>query len=281
MSTSLAVKTSPRPWFVLAAVLILIAGLVAAASPATAMTPPSEPRVLVASGLDSAVALKWRAPRRGSAAKIRGFQIRYSTDGGATWSTPVKRTQPRSTQTTIDGLANGTTYVFQVRAVKKAGKSRWSKKSTSVAPVPPQVQQPAPAPVQVVAPVSAVAPVTPTLVDPPAPQLDPTPSPTAGTASPTPSPTSTRTRSPQPTTSPTATPKPTPTPTASKSARHRHRHRHPHPPPPPPRNAVDPTAAAAHPGGSMVGPREGHVLAVAAHGHHRHHGRRRRVRHRR
>ena len=58
----------------------------------------------------------------------------------------VKKTAPRSTRTTIDGLANGTTYVFQVRAVKKAGKSRWSKRSTSVAPAPVQVQQPAPTP---------------------------------------------------------------------------------------------------------------------------------------
>ena len=190
--------------FVFCAVLILMASLLATASPATAKKAPKHPTAIVASRLDSAVILTWRAPRRGGAAKIRGYQIRYSTDGGRTWSAPAARVRSKASSTTVRGLGNGAPYTFQVRALRKSGKSRWSKKSAPVSLVAaqPPVAAPAALPVPATAPATTpIEPATTSLTGAAAQQPAPSPTPTTTTAAP----------------KPTATPTPTPTPTPTQS----------------------------------------------------------------
>ncbi|MFS0853406.1 fibronectin type III domain-containing protein [Microbacterium sp. 179-I 3D4 NHS] len=98
---------------------------------------PSAPQGVVG---DGTVALSWNAPTRIGQGPIEQYEVQYSTDGGASWTT--RRTGSTVTQTTVTDLANGTAHLFRVAAVTPAGTGDHSPAS---APLTPQSPPSAPA----------------------------------------------------------------------------------------------------------------------------------------
>ena len=80
-------------------------------------TVPSAPRNLLANGRDGQVMLSWDAPENDGGSEITDHE--YRIDGRESW---ISIDSNRTTHT-VTGLANGTAYAFQVRAVNAAGNS--------------------------------------------------------------------------------------------------------------------------------------------------------------
>ena len=81
----------------------------------------------------SSVTVSWAAPdTRG--ATISAYAVQYKTATGGTWTDWTRTSAATSTSETVTGLANGTAYVFRVRAVNSAGTGAWSPASASVTP---------------------------------------------------------------------------------------------------------------------------------------------------
>lgn len=70
-------------------------------------------------------------------ATVTGYDTRYSSNGGSTWTPGPSTVGVTSTSTTVTGLTNGTSYVFEVAATSTVGDSAWSDPSAAVAPHPP------------------------------------------------------------------------------------------------------------------------------------------------
>ena len=79
---------------------------------------PDAPRNLLADATDGAVTLMWEAPEDDGGAVITDYEYRIDQRGD--WIS-IGST---ATTHTIAGLVNGTTYVFQVRAVNRIGRSQ-------------------------------------------------------------------------------------------------------------------------------------------------------------
>jgi large repetitive protein len=111
------------------------AGTGAYTAPSTAIVPkarPGKPVVASATPADRSVALQWPAPAANGAA-ITNYLIRFSTDSGANWTNAPDGVSALSTET-VSGLANGTSYIFQVRAVNVVGEGEWSDSTTATVP---------------------------------------------------------------------------------------------------------------------------------------------------
>ena len=107
-------------------------GTIKAGLPARATAP-----TLVSS--NTQLAASWAAVA-GNGSSITDYDVRYSSDGGATWTETADTTDSTSTSATITGLTNGTAYLVQVRAGNTHGDGLWSPSSASVkagAPEPP------------------------------------------------------------------------------------------------------------------------------------------------
>ena len=78
------------------------------------------------------LAATWAAVS-GNGSNITDYDLRYSSDGGSTW-TPVEMDAAANTARSynITGLTNGTSYVVQVRATNTHGDGLWSPSSASV-----------------------------------------------------------------------------------------------------------------------------------------------------
>ena len=90
---------------------------------ATPIAVPAAASGLAARSGDGEVGLTWMAgPDNGSA--ITGWQLRQSSDGGASWTpdwSDIAGSAAATTDHTVTGLTNGTAYGFQVRAVNGVG----------------------------------------------------------------------------------------------------------------------------------------------------------------
>ncbi len=99
-----------------------------------AVTPagtPATPSDIGASAGDQSVSVSWTAPSDGGS-PITSYDVRYSTDGGTTWtSAGVAYT---SSPAVVSGLANGTSYVFDVAAINGVGASSYSTASPAAVP---------------------------------------------------------------------------------------------------------------------------------------------------
>ena len=84
---------------------------------------PGAPINLVADATDGAVTLTWEAPENDGGSEITDYE--YRIDGRGSWIS----TGSTHTTHTVTGLANGTAYVFQVRAVNAAGSSPYSNRA--------------------------------------------------------------------------------------------------------------------------------------------------------
>ena len=78
---------------------------------------PDAPRNLLADATDGAVTLMWEAPEDDGGTVITDYEYRIDQRGD--WIS-IGST---ATTHTVTGLVNGTTYVFQVRAVNRVGRS--------------------------------------------------------------------------------------------------------------------------------------------------------------
>ena len=84
---------------------------------------PGAPRNLTAVGGNGQVVLGWDAPESDGGAAITDYE--YRIGGSRTWSS-IGSTE---TTHTVTGLANGTVYLFEVRAVNRRGRSRASNRA--------------------------------------------------------------------------------------------------------------------------------------------------------
>ena len=85
--------------------------------PGPRQTVPDAPRNLLADATDGAVTLMWEAPEDDGGAVITDYEYRIDQRGD--WIS-IGST---ATTHTVTGLVNGTTYVFQVRALNRIGRS--------------------------------------------------------------------------------------------------------------------------------------------------------------
>lgn len=104
-----------------------------APGPSPAPTPappiPSGPPVgVMATAGAASVSVSWSAPASSGSFPVTSYQVASAPGGG--WCLSP------STACTIDGLRDGSTYTFQVRALTAAGWSAWSAPSNAVVPRP-------------------------------------------------------------------------------------------------------------------------------------------------
>ena len=81
---------------------------------------PNAPTTLVATAGNGQVALSWAAGISQNEAPTYDYTIQYSSNGGTSWRT-FSHTASTATSITVNGLANGTTYLFKVAAVNLIG----------------------------------------------------------------------------------------------------------------------------------------------------------------
>ena len=100
----------------------------------TTVYPPSAPLDVTAVAGDAEAEVSWAAPASPGSYPVSTYEVR---------STPAGKSCLATTLTcTITGLANGTAYSFEARALNGAGWGPWSAPSntvTPIAPVPPSI----------------------------------------------------------------------------------------------------------------------------------------------
>jgi hypothetical protein len=103
-----------------------------AKSVAAAAAPPA-PTVIRG---DGTATISWLAPEVEAGSSIIGYNYRFSTDGGSTWTTSAT-TLDTSRTYQVTGLTNTSNYLFQVRAIAQVGSDvstrangAWSASST-------------------------------------------------------------------------------------------------------------------------------------------------------
>ena len=75
--------------------------------------------------------LSWTAPSNNGGSAITGYSIRYSSNGGSSWTTIAAGS---SSPHNVTGLTDGTAYIFEVEATNAVGTSAWSAASAPVTP---------------------------------------------------------------------------------------------------------------------------------------------------
>lgn len=80
------------------------------------------------------IALRWTRPGDSGGGEITGYRIEQSTDTGATWTTATADTGSNALSGVVNGLTNGTAYVFRVTAKNSAGFGSASDRSHPVTP---------------------------------------------------------------------------------------------------------------------------------------------------
>ena len=91
-------------------------------------TAPDTPSGLAATPALASMGLSWNAPASG--AKLKDYDIQYSSDSGVTWTLFGDGVSAAST-TTVTGLTGGVSYMFRVRASNQFGVSGWSNTVTA------------------------------------------------------------------------------------------------------------------------------------------------------
>lgn len=81
------------------------------------------------------VALTWTAPTTTGGEAITGYAVRYSTNGGWSWTVATSNTFSPATSYTVTGLTSSSGYQFEVAAINGAGTGAWSAASATVVPI--------------------------------------------------------------------------------------------------------------------------------------------------
>jgi hypothetical protein len=103
-----------------------------ASSSVTPATTPGAPTSVTATPGNVSAAVSWTTPASNGAA-ITDYVVQYSSNSGSSWTTFADGTSS-STSATVTGLANGTSYVFQVAATNSVGTGSYSTASSAVTP---------------------------------------------------------------------------------------------------------------------------------------------------
>jgi len=114
------------------AAIVVLAGIVLYAGPASAATVPGVPTGVVATAGYNQAAVSWTAPATGDA--VVYYNIQYSSNAGSTWTTSSWRVA--GTSATIINLTGNTTYIFRVKATNAGGSSAWSDPSAAAVIIP-------------------------------------------------------------------------------------------------------------------------------------------------
>ncbi len=101
---------------------------------ATPRTLPAVPTSVTGTAGNGRISLNWTAPADNGGGVITNYTIRYSSDGGSSWTT-FPRSASKATSATVTGLTNGTSYLFQVAAINGAGAGAFSTSSARVTPL--------------------------------------------------------------------------------------------------------------------------------------------------
>lgn len=88
---------------------------------------------------DREIQLTWAAPASSGGSPISGYRVDYRPDGGE-WTTAAANTGDSTSQFTVGGLTNGTTYTFRVAAHNSNGMSSYSAVSAPATPVAPGIR---------------------------------------------------------------------------------------------------------------------------------------------
>lgn len=100
----------------------------AAIAPAIA---PGVPTSVAAAAGDSQATISWQPAASGGSA-VTSYALKWSTNGGTTWTdVPTPYT---TTPAVVTGLANGTSYVFEVAALNAVGLGGYSAPTAAVTP---------------------------------------------------------------------------------------------------------------------------------------------------
>jgi hypothetical protein len=95
---------------------------------------PPAPTSLTATAGNAQVSLSWTAPTVLSVTPITDYVVQYSSNSGSSWTTFSDGTST-ATSATVNGLTNGTAYVFRVAAVNGVGTGAYSTATSSVTPI--------------------------------------------------------------------------------------------------------------------------------------------------
>ena len=102
----------------------------ATGTPATTPSAPSAPTLTA--GASASMTAGWSAPSSDGGSPVTAYEVRYSSDSGANWSSANVTVNFAARTATITGLAGGSSYVAQVRAVNARGNGAWSASSASL-----------------------------------------------------------------------------------------------------------------------------------------------------
>lgn len=97
----------------------------------TAITVPSAPSTVTATAADRSAIVSWPAPSNNGGSAVTGYVVTPYI--GSVAGTPVTFLQPNLMEV-VQGLTNGTTYTFTVRAVNAAGSGSESGRSNPARP---------------------------------------------------------------------------------------------------------------------------------------------------
>jgi Fibronectin type III domain len=118
---------------IVAVITVVLTSLVGAAAATATDTPPPAPTILGGTPGIQQVSLTWQEPTTNDV--ITKYDVQYSIDGGQTWTAGAPTTgQPAPTSTEVDGLTDGTAYVFEVAAEDASSQGPWSSASESLTP---------------------------------------------------------------------------------------------------------------------------------------------------
>jgi hypothetical protein len=95
---------------------------------------PGAPTIGNASAGNAAATVRWTAPASDGGSPIVRYEIRVLNNSTGAQVGSLRTAGASATSLTVTGLANGTTYRFQVRAVNGVGASAWSASSAAVTP---------------------------------------------------------------------------------------------------------------------------------------------------
>jgi thermitase len=101
------------------------------------VTPPATPTGLAPTPLNAAATITWNA---NTESNLAGYQLQYKTTAGSSWTLV---SGIATTSYTVSGLANGTSYDFQVRAKNTSAMvSAWTASVSATPQAPPDTTAP-------------------------------------------------------------------------------------------------------------------------------------------